>query len=189
MHIRRLLAFSLPLALLALPLATIPAAAEADENIQITGAESLLFGPFTPVFKVNKLVRIPWSLVGGLPPGVPPTSTGFQETYGFHDSVQEAQVGALLQVDNRTNDFHTFTVVKKSDLPKDLNSAFNCFVSGPCSGPPPDTATIGKVGDGAFVAPYGSFTKKIVAPAGSVLYFMCIFHPEMQGKLIVQGDD
>ena len=184
-RIFKLLAMSLPLVLLAVPLATTTAAAESGATATIQGHDSFLFGSFNPTFKVNRLVRIPWSLIGGMPPGVPPTSTGFQETYGYHGTPVHVESGETLTVVNQTSDFHTFTVVNKSDLPKTLSGAFGCFASGPCSKNPPVTPTIGAVGDGAFVIPSGSFTETVTAPSGSVLYFMCLFHPEMQGKIIV----
>jgi plastocyanin len=101
----------------------------------------------------------------------------------------KVQSGEALTVINQTNDFHSFTVVNRSDQPKDVNGALVCFTTGPCSNPPAPTATIGKVGDGTYAVPNGTFTIPVVAPTGSVLYFMCLFHPEMQGKIIVQGDD
>ena len=189
-RIFKLLAFSLPLVLLAIPLGTVSAAAESQATVTMQGSESLLFGSFAPTFKVNKLIRIPWSLVGGRPPGVPAASTGFQETYGFHGTPVRVESGETLQVVNQTADGHSFTVVNKRDLPKTLTAAFGCFAVGPCHNPPPITATIGKVGDGSVVAAGGSFTTTVTAPSGSVLYFMCIFHPEMQGKIIVgEGAD
>jgi plastocyanin len=187
-RIARLLAFSIPLVLLVVPLGTVPAVAHESDPLEIQGSGTLLFGPVDPTFKINRLVQIPWSMVGGVPQGVPANSTGFQETYGYHDFVTRVQSGDVLQVVNKSDDVHTFTVVNKSDQPKSLDAAFGCFAAGPCSKAPPDTPTIGHVGDGAFVG-FQGFTRQVVAPAGSVLYFMCIFHPEMQGKIIVTGDD
>ena len=56
-----------------------------------------------------------------------------------------------------------------------------------------DSGTLA-LGDTHLVGPAGgqfrtSFTTKVNLPAGAVLFYMCSFHPQMQGKIIVEGDD
>ena len=47
----------------------------------------------------------------------------------------------------------------------------------------PFTATTG--GDSIVLFPGESFTVQVTAPAGTVLHFMCVIHPWMQGEIIV----
>lgn len=98
---------------------------------------------------------------------------------------------------------HTFTLVKKSDLPK----SFNCKVcdklgkahgADPESDAPPKFAfledgtgtnsapSIDRPGDSAFVEPKKRVALTVTAPAGSTLYFVCLIHPWMQAKVLVK---
>jgi hypothetical protein len=106
---------------------------------------------------------------------------------------------------------HTFSVVKRSELPKTAKQINNCRIcrtiaiehgvnpNSPPQGAPPflfvengvgtNTPTnVDRPGDSAFVAPVqkAKVTLKVTAKAGTTLYFMCIIHPWMQAKLIVQ---
>ena len=47
---------------------------------------------------------------------------------------------------------------------------------------------VDRPGDSAFIAPSqkAKVTLKVTAKPGTTLYFMCIIHPWMQAKLIVQ---
>jgi hypothetical protein len=104
---------------------------------------------------------------------------------------------------------HTFSVVKKSDLPKTAKQLNNCKIcqtigaehgADPNSQAPPQfpfvengvgTANPPKVdrpGDSAFLAPVQKtkVTLTVTAKAGTTLYFICAIHPWMQAKLIVQ---
>jgi hypothetical protein len=107
---------------------------------------------------------------------------------------------------------HTFSVVKKSDLPRTANQVFNCqegicgkiaaqFGVDPNSndeGPPPhlfvDNGTaqdtppaVNQPGDSAFIGPNkgDSVDLKVTAPKGTTLYFLCAIHAQMQAKVIV----
>lgn len=104
---------------------------------------------------------------------------------------------------------HTFSVVKKSQLPTTVNQINNCKIcltiakehgANPGSQAPPQfryvengTGTntppnVDRPGDSAFIAPVqkASVTLKVTAKPGTTLYFMCAVHPWMQAKLIVQ---
>ena len=104
---------------------------------------------------------------------------------------------------------HTFSVVRKSDLPRTVNQINNCTIcqtiarehgANPNSNTPPkflfvengtgtNTApNVDRPGDSAFVAPTqnAKVTLKVTAKPGTTLYFMCAVHPWMQAKLIVQ---
>jgi hypothetical protein len=102
---------------------------------------------------------------------------------------------------------HTFTVVKKKDLPKSFDCkicgeldkahgvdpenqegppAFFFLENGQGSQSPPE---IDRPGDSALIGPGESKTEKIelkvTAPKGKTLHFMCLVHPWMQAKVIV----
>ena len=108
---------------------------------------------------------------------------------------------------------HTFSVVKRSELPKTAKQILNCQICGTIArehgasqpsgnGPPAPpkflfvengTGTntpvhVDRPGDSAFIAPVqkAKVTLKVTAKAGTTLYFMCAIHPWMQAKLIVQ---
>ena len=105
---------------------------------------------------------------------------------------------------------HSFSVVKKKDLPKTADEAFNNCK--PCTtyfeehgidpnsnGPPQhmyvedgngqDTPpNLDKPGDSGITGPQkgDSFTFHVTAAKGTNLHFMCIFHPQMQAVLKVR---
>ena len=108
---------------------------------------------------------------------------------------------------------HTFSVVKKSDLPRTGSQINNCFNPGhicakiaqehgadPNGQAPPKfffvengvgthtPPNVDRPGDSAFIAPVqkAKVTLKVTAKPGTTLYFMCIIHPQMQAKLVVQ---
>lgn len=106
---------------------------------------------------------------------------------------------------------HTFSVVKKGDLPRTAKQINNCKICGTIAqehginpqsqGPPTpkflfvengtgtNTApNVDRPGDSAFIAPSqkAKVTLKVTAKPGTTLYFVCIIHPWMQAKLIVQ---
>jgi hypothetical protein len=104
---------------------------------------------------------------------------------------------------------HTFTVVKKRDLPRNAKEAFNCEIcnklaeahgADPNSEAPPkfqylengvgqDTPPeVDRPGDSGVTGPgkEGEFINlKVTAPKGKVLFFMCLIHPWMQARVKV----
>ncbi len=104
---------------------------------------------------------------------------------------------------------HTFSAVKKSQLPRTTKQLNNCAIclkiakelgATPGSNKPPkffyvengkgtNTPTkVDRPGDSAFVFPKqkAKVTLKVTAKAGTTLYFMCAIHPWMQAKLVVK---
>jgi hypothetical protein len=104
---------------------------------------------------------------------------------------------------------HTFSVVKKSQLPRTVAQITNCKIcqtiasehgADPSSNAPPkflftengvgsNTApNVDRPGDSAFIAPQqkAKVTLKVTAKPGTTLYFICAVHPWMQAKLLVQ---
>jgi hypothetical protein len=103
---------------------------------------------------------------------------------------------------------HTFSVVKKSQLPRTVAQINNCKIcltlakehgANPNSNAPPkflfvengvgtNTApNVDQPGDSAFVEPSqgAKVTLKVTAKPGTTLYFLCAIHPWMQAKLVV----
>jgi plastocyanin len=120
--------------------------------------------------------------------------------------------GTITVVNNKNNEGpHTFTVVKKKDLPRTAAAMFNCKVcnqlaavhgADPNSDAPPKFQYVEDGKTGQATPPdvnqpgdsgvTGSGQKneqisfKVTAKKGSQLYFMCIIHPWMQAKVQVQ---
>ena len=127
-----------------------------------------------------------------------------------HDSYQVRSGGTLHLVDSVvTEGPHTFTVVRKKDLPKTASAVFNCKIcnklgkahgADPNSNAPPKfqflengvgqntPPVVDRPGDSAIIG-HGkkgeSVNLKVTAKKGTTLNFMCIIHPWMQAKVIV----
>lgn len=119
--------------------------------------------------------------------------------------------GGTLHVVNLAADQgpHTFTVVKKSDLPRTLGQLMNCSVCGklakahganPQTNAPPKfqylengvgsktPPKVNEPGDSGVTGPGKkgeSIDLKVTAPPGTKLYFICLIHPWMQAVVNV----
>jgi plastocyanin len=97
----------------------------------------------------------------------------------------------------RTEDPHTISLVKKSQLP----DSFDCEVCGQIFGAHGANEQTGDIanpvvnvgaagfdqpGDSMFVRPHGKVSFDVTAPAGTTLHFMCAVHPWMQGRIKVR---
>ncbi len=103
---------------------------------------------------------------------------------------------------------HTFSVVKKSDLPRTAKQIEACKIcvtlakdhgATPGSNKPPrflfvdngkgtnKPPNVDRPIDSAFIAPKqgAKVTLKVTAKPGTTLYFICAVHPWMQAKLVV----
>ena len=131
-----------------------------------------------------------------------------QDGLRWAKDVYKVKSGGTITVVNNVNSEgpHTFTVVRKKDLPR----SFNCPVcdklaqahgADPNSDAPPKfqflengvgTATAPNVDQPGDSGVTGSGQKnekisfKVTAKKGSQLYFMCLIHPWMQAKVQVQ---
>ena len=119
--------------------------------------------------------------------------------------------GTITVVNNKNGEGpHTFTVVKRKDLPRTAQAMFNCAIcnklaqahgADPNSNAPPKfqylengvgQATPPEVNQPGDSGVTGSGQKneqisfKVTAKKGTSLYFMCIIHPWMQAKVQVQ---
>jgi hypothetical protein len=126
------------------------------------------------------------------------------------DVYQVRSGGTLHLVDSVvTEGPHTFTVVRKKDLPKTAAAAFNCKIcnklgkahgADPNSNAPPKfqflengvgqntPPDVDRPGDSALIGrgkKGESVNVKVTAKKGTTLNFMCIIHPWMQAKVIV----
>lgn len=104
---------------------------------------------------------------------------------------------------------HTFSVVKKRELPRTVKQINNCKIcltiakehgAAPGSMAPPKflfvengkgtntPPNVDRSGDSAFIAPTqkAKVTLKVTAKPGTTLYFMCAIHPWMQAKIVVK---
>jgi hypothetical protein len=101
----------------------------------------------------------------------------------------------------KTEDPHTLSLVRKSDLPKTAVEAFNCEACGPFFGAHQVNEETGEVGqplvnvgpegfdqpgDSIFVPPGGTVRFDVSADRGTNLYYLCAVHAWMQGKLRVR---
>jgi plastocyanin len=116
--------------------------------------------------------------------------------------------GGTVTLTNLTTDGHTLSIVKQSQLPRTIRQLQNCRVCGeiakshginfegpPTEGPPPirlvnvGAAGFDAPGDSVVIGPKGtggSVTFKVTARPGTILSFMCAFHPWMQGRFAVK---
>jgi len=134
-----------------------------------------------------------------------------QDGTRWQNDVYDVKSGGTITVVNlaASDGAHTFSVVKKGDLPQTTQQIVNCRIcltiakehgATPESNTPPKflfvnngTGTntppnVDQPGDSAFIAPKqrAKVTLKVTAKPGTTLYFLCAIHPWMQAKLVVQ---
>jgi plastocyanin len=116
--------------------------------------------------------------------------------------------GGTITLTNNTRDVHSLSLVKASQVPHTIKQVENCaacaalakshginFEGPPAVGPPPirlvDVGAPGfnTPGDSAVIGPKGRggpVTFKVTARAGTILNFICFFHPWMEGRFLVK---
>jgi len=132
----------------------------------------------------------------------------------FFKGPNSVDAGTELEIVNNTDPAeigpHSFTLVDKDLLPEFSKKAFKeCFKEGVCAsvfkahkvdveketvgkklvraGKEGWDSSFGKRGDSWFALKQDqTFSQKVSAKAGSKLYYFCVVHPEMQGKLKVK---
>lgn len=90
---------------------------------------------------------------------------------------------------------HTLTLVRRADLPTTFDEVFECDACNEALGAhfatDPPIRRIGLAdglnapGDSLLIFNGQSIGATVTAPPGSVLNFLCAFHPWMQGRLVV----
>jgi plastocyanin len=131
-------------------------------------------------------------------------------SFSFAPGTVPIRSGGTVTLANNTTDGHTLSIVKQSQLPRTFKQLENCSIcgaiakshglnlEGPPSGPPgPPSHPLVNVGaagfdtpgDSVVIAPKGRggpVTFKVTAPPGTILSFMCVIHPWMQGRFLVK---
>jgi hypothetical protein len=133
-----------------------------------------------------------------------------QDGTRWQDDVYHVRSGGSITIVNlaASDGPHTFSVVRKSDLPRTVAQMNNCKIcqtvakehgANPNQQGPPKflfvengvgsmtPPNVDRPGDSAFIAPSQNAKVKlqVTAKPGTTLYFMCVIHPWMQAKLIV----
>jgi plastocyanin len=126
----------------------------------------------------------------------------------FGRDITVVKSGGTLTIVNKTDQPHSFSLVKKSQLARNMAQMEGCFGRGPCDelalthgavnpetgeeqDPTIPLVNVGKEGfdqpgDSVVFGPKSKTKVKITAKKGSQLYFLCAIHPWMQGKLDVK---
>jgi hypothetical protein len=137
----------------------------------------------------------------------------FQDGLRWNKDVYTVKSGGTLNVVANiiSEGPHTFTVVKKKDLPRTAAQVFDCAICnklGEAHGADPNTEgppkfqyledgvgqdtppNVDKPGDSGLTGPgqekNEKISLKVTAKKGSQLYFLCLLHPWMQAKVQVQ---
>lgn len=129
-------------------------------------------------------------------------------SFRFDAGTVPIRSGGTVTLTNLTRDGHTLSLVKRSQVPRTAGQIENCSVCGaiakahginfegpPTPGPPPirvvnaGAAGFDAPGDSVVIGPKGvggPVSFKVTAKRGSVLNFICAFHPWMQGRFLVK---
>lgn len=129
------------------------------------------------------------------------------DTMRFNRDVLSVQTGGKITLIDRTKQPHSFSVVKRGQVPANLRQMDACYGKGPCDDLAiahgainPDTGeeqepttplvNVGKdgfnaSGDSVLMPPDGRTSVKVSAAAGSTLNMICAIHPWMQNKVKV----
>jgi plastocyanin len=130
------------------------------------------------------------------------------ETMRFNKDVITIKSGGTLSLVDRTGAPHSFSLVKKGQLPRNMKQVEECLGAGPCDEfaaahgaidpetgelrePTKPLVDVGKAGfdrpgDSVVIGPKQKTTVKITAKKGTTLYYFCAVHPWMQGKIVVK---
>jgi plastocyanin len=125
----------------------------------------------------------------------------------FNRDVFTIQTGGRVTLIDETKEPHSWSVVKRGQVPQNLRQVEACFGKGPCDelaiahgAVNPDTGeeqepttplvNVGKAGfntpgDSVLIPPDGKTSVKITARPGSTLNMICAIHPQMQNKVKV----
>lgn len=124
----------------------------------------------------------------------------FKDGQHYTPQVSVVSHNGKLVIKNKTKEDHTFSLVRRSQVPSTLREANACY--GPKGGcnttlenhgfndndPSNDRLKVNKgkagfdrSGDSVLLRRGKTVVEQISAPAGHTFYFMCVFHPQMQG--------
>jgi hypothetical protein len=153
----------------------------------------------------------PLSSAGGAPNQTTVRATGkvtfspnrfFKDGQRFSPDVSVVRSGGRVTFVNKTDEGHTFSVVRRGQLPNTLREAFGCYgPRGVCNqvlnshgfndnNPRNDEPNVNvgqagfdRGGDSVALLPDRRTSQTVSAPAGRNLYLLCVFHPHMQARL------
>jgi hypothetical protein len=134
-----------------------------------------------------------------------------QDGLRWNKDVYHVRSGGTLHIVNTvaTEGPHTFTVVRKKDLPRTAAQTFNCKICnklGAAHGADPNSEgppkfqflengvgqntppNVDRPGDSGVTGPGRrgeAINLKVTARKGKTLYFLCLIHPWMQAKVVV----
>jgi plastocyanin len=131
-----------------------------------------------------------------------------KDTMRFGRDVTAISSGGKVTLINKTDAPHTLSLVKRSELPRNMSQMEDCFGDGPCDelavahgaidpvtgeekDPDKPLVDVGEEGfdqpgDSVIIAPKSKVTIEVTSPRGKDLYFLCAIHPWMQGKFDVK---
>jgi hypothetical protein len=129
----------------------------------------------------------------------------FKDGQHYTPGVSVVSHNGKLVITNKTKEDHTFSLVPRSQVPSTIKEANACYGrNGACNAildshgfndndPSNDRLKVNKgkpgfdrSGDSVGLRRGKTVVEKISAPAGRNLYFMCVFHPQMQGRVGVR---
>lgn len=128
------------------------------------------------------------------------------DTQRFSPGTRTVSPGATITIRNRarTQDPHTFSLVRRTQIPRTARRVNSCFEGGPCGeffrahevpegdGPPgKPVVNVGEegfdqAGDSVVFAGRDPVRVRITADRGTNLYFLCAVHPWMSGRVRVR---
>jgi hypothetical protein len=129
----------------------------------------------------------------------------FKDGQHYTPGVSIVSSGGKLIIKNTTKEDHTFSLVRRSQVPKTLAQGNACYgPKGACNktleahgfndnDPSNDKRQVNagkpgfdRGGDSVLLQRGKTVTEDVSAPQGRDLYFICVFHPQMQGKIQVR---
>lgn len=161
-------------ALVLIVAAVVPAVAATPRNATLTATGGT-------VFKPNRFI-------------------GDGQRFGRDVTVMKSR--GTLTIKNRTREPHTFSIVRRSQVPRTARQAERCTVCGalgrahgiPENGEGPPTIPLvdkgargfNQPGESVAFGPRQQVKTKITARTGRTLRFICAIHPWMQGRIAVR---
>jgi plastocyanin len=132
---------------------------------------------------------------------------GITDSMHFNRDIVTIQTGGRVTLVDETKQPHSWSAVKRGQVPSTLRQVDNCFGKGPCDDlavahgaidpntgeeqePTTPLVNVGKdgfntAGDSVLIPPGRKTSVKVTAAPGSTLYMICAIHPWMQNKVKV----
>src|SRR5262245_36872907 len=153
-----------------------------------------------PAFAATRPAKVTQKIVGA---GKFVPNRSVADTMHFQKDRLVVRKGGTINLVNTTDAPHSFSLVKKSEVPRKLAQVDACFESGPCrqlaidhgavnpvTGEEQDPTTplvnkgkdgFNEPGDSVLLAPHGK--AKVKVTSSQRLYYICAIHPWMLGAI------